>query len=64
MTFHTDSWVECQDVQLPLAVFRPGLGNNEVMIVGDEAKSCQFLTKVFIGTFNDMYDYICILRFN
>ena len=49
--FQTDSWVKCQDVQLPLAVFRPGLvklGNNEVLVVGGEAKSRQFLIYWYI----------------
>ena len=54
--FKTDLWVECQDIQLPLAVFRLGLvklGNNKVMAVGGEAKSRHFHAQVYIGEFED-----------
>ena len=51
--FTTDMWVECQGVQLPVPLYRPGvvkLAGNKVMIIGGQSEMKQFSKQVYIGS--------------
>ena len=53
--FHTDTWVECEGAELPVALFRSSvvkLNNDEVMVIGGQPNQREFSAKVFVGTFN------------
>lgn len=49
--FERDEWVECQGVELPEAVYRPGVAKldfDEVMVIGGETKMQEFSSSAFI----------------
>ena len=50
--FQSNSWVECKDAELPLAIYNTGvvkLADDEVMVVGGGYKNQIFSAKVYIG---------------
>lgn len=55
-SFSAHSWVECEGVELPMAVYRPGvvrLDEGRVMVIGGELTIQHFSTQVFIGELLD-----------
>ena len=51
--FETDVWVECENAELPVPLYRSGavkLSEDTVMVVGGQFDSKQFSATAFIGT--------------
>ena len=53
--FVTDTWVECKGAELPLPLYRPNLvklENNQVLVIGGQARSQHFSSAVFLATYD------------
>ena len=51
-----ETWAECKGAELPLPLYRPNLvklENDQVMLIGGQAKSQQFSSAVFIATYEE-----------
>lgn len=57
----SDTWMEFEDAQLPVPLYRPGvvkLADNKVMVIGGQPKMQEFSNEVYIGSWELLPDYV------